>query len=297
LAKKFEIEGIITALVTPLTKHEQIDENSFKELIDFQINCGVHGFFPLGTAGEGMKLSLKKRKRAAEIVVDQTNGRVPIILHVGTQDTEMTIELAKHAKDIGVDAIAAVGPFYYKPDTQGLIQHYMRIGEVVDIPLFVYNNVGRQGYNINTEMFGKIAETTPQISGIKDTSYRVDQLQDYIYKFGKNYTIIGAGDSLIFANFAVGAVAHISMISNAFPELAVQIYDAIKMKNYEKARELQFRLNNIREVLRNGPYIATYKEALKLRGIDVGTVSSPLRPMTEEEKKTLRENLKKLGVI
>lgn len=101
MIKRFRIEGIITALLTPLTKDEQVKEDALRELIDFQVESGIHGFFPLGTAGEGMKLGLEKRKRAAEIVVDQTDGRVPIILHVGTQDTAMSVELAKHAKDLG----------------------------------------------------------------------------------------------------------------------------------------------------------------------------------------------------
>jgi len=297
LSRKFKIEGIVTALVTPLTENEQIKEDSFGELIDFQIEHGVQGFFPLGTAGEGMKLSLEKRKKAAEIVVDRTNGRVPIILHVGTQDTEMTIELAKHAEDIGVDAIGAVGPFFYKPDTKGLIQHYKRIGEAVDLPLFVYNNVSGQGYNISVETFGKIAEASPNVSGVKDTSYRVDQIQEYVHKFGKDYTIISAGDSLIFANFVVGAAAHICAVSNVVPELPVQIYNAVKMKDYEKARELQFKLNDIRNAMKRGPYLTPYKEGLRLRGIDVGTVSSPLRPMTNEEKETLKESLERFGII
>lgn len=297
VAKKFKIEGIITALLTPLTKDEQIKEDSLRKLIDFQIEQGVHGFFPLGTAGEGMKLGLEKRKRAAEIVVDQTNGRVPIILHVGTQDTAMTIELARHAKDLGVDAIGTVGPFFYKPDTQGLIQHYKRIGEAADLPTFVYNNVERQGYNITTETFGKIVEEVPQVVGLKDTSYNIEQMQDYVYKFGEDYIIIGAGDSIIFSIFAAGASAHISMISNVFPKLAIQIYESVKKGDYKKARALQFRLNDIRDLFKKGPYITPYKEAVKLlHGIDLGTVSSPLRPMTEEEIRILKEDLSRIKV-
>jgi len=296
MTRKFKIEGIITALLTPFTKDEQIKEDALRKLIDFQVEHGVHGLFPLATTGEGMKLSMEKRKRVAEIVVDQTKARVPIILHVGTQDTEMTIELAKHAEDLDVDAICAVGPFYYKPDALGLIQHYKRIGEAADLPLFIYNNVERQGYNISPEDFEKIIKNVPQVIGLKDTSYNINQLQYYVHKFGENYTIIGGGDPMMFTTFAVGAAAHISAISNVFPELTIQLYEAVKRGDYEKARELQFRLNDIRDVIRKGPYITPYKEALKLRGIDMGTVSSPLRPMNEEEIRTLRENLKKLRV-
>jgi len=297
MAKKFKVEGIITALLTPLTNDEQIKEDAFRKLIDFQIEQGIHGFFPLGTAGEGMKLGIEKRRKAAEIVVDQTDGRVPIILHVGTQDTSMSVELAKHAEDLGVDAVGAVGPFFYKPDTQGLIQHYKRIGESVDLPMFVYNNVERQGYNITPETFEKIADGVPQVVGLKDTSYNIEQVQDYVCKFGKDYMIIGAGDSIIFPILAVGAAGHISMISNVFPKLAIQIYESTKNGNYAKARELQSKLNDLRTVFKKGPYITPYKEALKLlHGIDLGTVSSPLRPMTNEEIRILRESLSRIKV-
>lgn len=297
LEKRFEIEGIITALLTPLTHKEKIKEDSLRKLVDFQIENGVHGFFPLGTAGEGMKLSLEKRKKAAEIVVDQTKGRTPIILHVGTPDTEMTMELAKHARDIGVDAIGVVGPFFYKPDTIGLIRHYKRVGEETGLPIFIYNNAGRQGYNISPEIFAKILEEVPEVVGLKDTSHNIEQLQNYVRKFGKSYTIIGAVDSMMFANFVVGAKAHIAMISNLFPELTIQLYEEVKKGDYKKARELQFRLNGIMDALKEGPYITPYKEALKLRGIDVGTVSSPLRPMSKQELDILKENLKRLMVV
>jgi len=294
---RFRVEGIITALLTPLTEEERVKEEAYRELIDFQVKHGVHGFFPLGTAGEGMKLSLEKRKRAAEVVVDRARGRMPIILHIGTQDTEMTVELAEHARGLGVDAVSAVGPFFYTPDTPGLIRHYRRVGEAADLPLFVYNNTQRQGYNIGPEAFGEITEAVPQVVGVKDTSYRVDQLQEYVRRYGRDYTVIGAGDSLTYANFAVGAVAHISAVSNVFPEVFVQLYEAVRRGDHRRARELQFRINEIRGVLERGPYITPYKEALRLRGIDVGTVSSPLRPMTGEEREALRKNLKALGVI
>jgi len=297
MARKFKIEGIITALLTPLTKDEQIKEEALRQLIDFQVEKGIHGLFPVATTGEGMKLSLEKRKKAAETVVDQTKGRVPIILHVGTQDTEMTIELAKHAEGLDVDAICAVGPFFYKPDALGLVQHYKRIGEAVDLPLFIYNNVERQGYNIGPETFEKIVKDVPQVVGLKDTSYNLEQLQNYVHKHGENYTIIGGGDPMMFATFALGAPAHMSAISNVFPELTIQLYEAMKKGDYRKGRELQFRLNEIRYALRKGPYITPYKEALRLRGIDAGTVSSPLRSMSEEEIIILREDLKKLRAI
>jgi len=297
MVSKFNIGGMITALFTPLTPKEQLKEDAFKRLIDFQIENGINGFFALGTAGEGIKLSTEKRKKGAETVVKYTRGRIPIILHVGNPDTERTVELAKHGEGLGVDALSAVGPFYYKPDLKGLIQHYKRFAEAVNIPVFVYNIPGRQGYNISPEFFGKIVEEVPQIVGLKDTSYDVGQLQDYVHKFGEKYTVLGAGDSLIFSALAVGTDGHISQISNAFPEMAIQIYRLIKEGKYEEAREIQFRLNDVLEVLKKGPEISSVKEVLKMRGIDVGVSSSPLRQPSKEESIAIREGLETIGVL
>lgn len=295
MSRKFEAEGIITALLTPLNESGKLKEEAFKKLIDFQIESGINGLFPLGTAGEGINLPVEKRKRAAEVVVKHVEGRVPVIVHVGTENTETTVELAKHAEEAGADAVAAVAPFFYRPDLEGLIQHYESISDAVNIPVFLYNNPGKQGYNITPEDFGKIAEIVTHVVGIKDTSYSIEQIEALVHKFGEKYVIIGAGDSIIFPIFAVGARAHISMISNVFPELTLKIYREFKRGNYEKAREIQFILNDIRRVFKKGPYITPYKEAVKmLHQIDLGRVSLPLRTMTEGEIEELRRELREL---
>ncbi len=293
----FKIEGVITALITPLTSWEEVNEEEFERLVNFQIKHGVKGFFVTGTLGEGMKLPLETRKRAMEIVVEHTKRRVPVIVHVGTSNTKTTIELAKHAADIGADAIGAIGPFFYKPDLQGLIKHYKAIGEAVDVPLFIYNNAGRQGYNIDPNMFGKIAKEVPQIVGLKDTSYNVEQLHEYVHKFGDEYIIAAAGDSMMFVAFVIGAQAHISGISNLFPELAVDLYNSVKKGNLERAKQLQSKINDIKRVLKKVSEIAAYKAALKFRGINAGIPSSPLRPLTDEEFQELEKNLQKLQLI
>lgn len=293
----FKIEGVITALITPLTSWEEVNEEEFKRLVDFQIKHGIKGLFVTGTLGEGMKLPLETRKRAMEIVVEHTKRKIPVIVHVGTSNTKTTVELAKHAADIGADAIGAIGPFFYKPDLQGLIKHYKTIGEAVNIPLFIYNNAGRQGYNIDPNMFGKIAREVPQIVGLKDTSYNVEQLHEYVHKFGDEYIIAAAGDSMMFVAFIIGAQAHISGISNLFPELAVDLYNSVKKGTLERAKQLQSKINDVRRVLKKVSEIAAYKAALKLRGINAGIPSSPLRPLTDEEFQELEKNLKKLQLI
>lgn len=165
----------------------------------------------------------------------------------------------------------------------------------MEMPLFLYNIPSNQGYNVAPKESGKISERVPQVAGIRGTSYNIEQMEILVHKFGKDHLIIGAGDSIIFPIFAVGAKAHISVISNVFPETTLQIYREFKKSNYEKARNLQFLLNEVREVFKEGPYITTYKEAVRmLYKIDLGTVSSPLRAMTENEVNEFGRELKKI---
>lgn len=293
----FKMSGVVTALVTPLTDDEKVNEVEFRKLVDFQIKHGINGFFVTGTLGEGMKLPLETRKKAFEIVVEHTKRRVPVIVHIGTPSTKTSIELAKYAEDIGADAVSAIGPFFYKPDIKGLIKHYKAIGEAVDIPLLVYNNAGRQGYNIGPDIFEKIVKEVPRIVGLKDTSYNVEQLHEFVHRFGEKYIIAAAGDSMIFMAFVIGASAHISGVSNPFPEIVVELYKSIQRGELKKAKQLQSKINEIRRALKKGAEIAAYKAALKFRGINAGTVSSPLRQLTDEEIQELEKDLRQLAVI
>ena len=295
MSRKFNVEGVITALFTPLNEKGKVKEDSLKKFIDFQIENGVNGFFVLGTAGEGVKLPIETRKKVAEVTVSHVHGRVPVIVHVGTLNTEISVNLAEHAERVRADAVAVVAPFYYKPDLKGLIQHYKRISEATNLPVLLYNNPSRQGYNITPEDFGKIAEKVSGLAGLKDTSYNIEQIEMYVQKFGETHLIIGAGDTIIFPVFTVGAHGHISMISNVFPQLTTTIYKEFKKGDYERARENQFLLNEVMELFKNCPYLSTYKEAIKiLYNIDLGTVSPPLRPLNGKELKILKGNVEKV---
>lgn len=289
--KMKKIRGIVTAILTPLDANGELKEDSLRKLVDFQIQNKVHGLFPLGTVGEGVYLQTRVRKKAAEIIVDQVKSRIPIILHIGAAEIETTLELARHAKDIGVDAISSVCPFYYRPDIDSLIGYFKQIAKSSGLPIFIYNNTGRQGYNLDPKTFGKIASEVPEIVGIKDTSYNVEQIASYVQEYGNKYNIIGAGDSMMLANFVLGTDAHICAISNIFPKLAVKLYETITQGDIAKAREIQFKINSIRSLLKEVE-IAPYKVALRLHNIDAGYPARPLRNLSDEESKILLNKLK-----
>lgn len=288
--KRFE--GVITAIVTPLNHNGEPKENSIREIVNFQVEKGIHGLFPLGTLGEGIYLPVNHRKRVAELVVEQTKSSIPVIIHIGAAEAEKAVDLAKHAGEVGADAVCSVAPIYYRPDAKSLIEYFKQIAKASKLPVFIYNNVGRQGYNIDPKLFGRIASEVPEIAGVKDTSYNVDQITSYIQEYGSKYIIMGAGDSMMLVNFALGAAGHICAVSNIFPELTLSLYKAVKEGNIVKAREIQFKISSIRNILKEID-IAPYKAALKIRGIDAGYPAKPLRPLTDDECKALLEKLRK----
>lgn len=290
-----KIEGIITALLTPFTEEGNIDEEALQELVEFQVKSGIHGLYPCGTVGEGPTMSIEQRKRVAEIVMGQVKARIPVIVHIGAINTTMTVELAKHAEKVGADALGCVTPYYFTLDDDAIIEHYRRVAEAVRIPLFVYNIPHRTNINITPNLMAKLAKL-PNIVGIKDSSRDFTQLCEYIEKLGKGFTVICGTDALMIPALFMGAKGAISAISNVFPELFVDAYNAYKKRNYEKAIELQFKIIVTRRALAK-PTVAPLKEALKMRGFRAGTVKNPLRPMTEKEIIELRNSLIGLGLI
>ena len=166
MSSSFSFRGVATALVTPMHANGEIDTDSLKNLVEFQITNGVQGLVPCGTTGESATLSHPEHHHVMDVVAEQANGRVPIIVGAGSNSTREAISLTQHARAISADAVLSVAPYYNKPTQQGFFEHYKAIVDAVDIPVFVYNVPGRTGSNINAETTLRLAEL-PGIAGIK----------------------------------------------------------------------------------------------------------------------------------
>jgi len=292
LSNGFFINGIITATITPFTKDFMPIKDGINALIDYQRKHGINAFFVLGTTGEGLSLSLQMRKKVAELFRDAIPDSDVMIVHVGSTALEDAITLAKHSSDIGADAISAVGPYFYLPDDVGLIKFYEVLAQATDLPLFVYNNPKKQGYNITPKIFEGIISNASNVVGLKDTSYDQTQLIEYVSQFGKNHNILVAGDSLIFETFALGAHGHVSAIANIIPSIVTRLYKSILDGDFSYAKVLQKNISKLRSILKSvGVEIAPYKAALEYIGIDAGVVLPPLRDLTEKEKKLIIDYL------
>ena len=289
MSNSLKLRGMIPALVTPFSSAGQVEEDSLKELVEFQIKSKVNGLFALGTTGLGPVMQPEQRKRVAEVVVKAAKRRVPVIVQVGAADPLVGIELAIHAEGIGADAVAYLTPFYYHPGEEAFIEHYQRLSRATNLPLLVYNIPPNTGNNIDANLLLKLSKI-PRVIGIKDSSQNFLQLLDYLNKLPSEFNILNGTDSYQFSAFCAGVAAGVSATASAFPEIFVEMYDAYRNKNYERGKALQLRIHALRSALSNPP-IAPLLEALKMRGLRSGTVKPPLRHMSAQEIPALRDSL------
>lgn len=243
------VEGVITALITPLNSDGTLCVECLKELIEFQHGAGIAGLYLTGTYGEGVVMPLEVRLEVFEKALEFAPKGMYLLPHIGGAAVDTVIELGRKVRDLGYREVSVIGPIYHKPSRKGLVAFYDYIASKTELDILIYNNPGRTGYNITVEDFQYIVGHVRAVKGVKDTSRDVDQLLELVKRFGDKYLIAGAGDSLLFYTFAIGAPAHICGISNLVPEVAVALYRAVKEGDYQKALELQFEINKLRKIV------------------------------------------------
>jgi len=290
-----KFRGIFPAIITPFNPDGDVEFEYLRDIVRFQLGKGVHGFFVCGSAGEGPLMSAQQRKAVTETLIREVDGRVPVIVHAGSTNTREAIELAKHGEESGAAAVGVVSPYYFKPDIEGLIEHYRLIAEAVNIPVLVYNIPSRAGYNVIPEVIAKICNI-PNVIGVKDSSGDLIQLREIIETAPKTITVINGADNLLYAALTVGVHGQISGIANVAPELLVELYNAYRKGEYEKALNLQTKINAVKRAV-EGPPIAPLKAALELRGTKAGLPKRPLRPLKQSEIIVLEEKLKSLNLF
>jgi 4-hydroxy-tetrahydrodipicolinate synthase len=286
------LRGIITALLTPFSATGEVDDGALEELVDFQIRSRINGLFPLGTTGMGPAMEPAERKRVAEIVVKSVNGRVPVIVQVGDSNPKVSLELARHAENLGADAVACLTPFYYHPGTDSIVEHYRRLTEATKLPVLVYNIPRNTGVNVDAKLLVQLSRI-PNVVGIKDSSRDFSQLLDFLSVVPKGFTVINGTDSYQFSAFCAGVDAGVSATANPFPELFVQLYEAYRSNSIKTGQELQAKIHSLRDVM-SSPPLAPLLEVLKLRGLKSGSVRPPLRSMNSSEIASLRTAVSRL---
>ena len=225
---KFDIKdfkGVIPAVLTVFDKDENIDELGMRQLVSYLIGKGVDGLYLTGSTGEGFTMSSEERKRVVEIVIDETKGRVPVVVHVGAIGTKLSIDLAKHAEEVGATGISSVPPFYWKFNENQIVKYYEDIANSCSLPMIVYNVplVGLLGMNA----IKRLAQIE-NVKGIKYTAlshYEITQIKDEI---GDDFLVYSGCDEMSMSGLLAGADGIIGSFYNIMPELFINIYNYIK---------------------------------------------------------------------
>ncbi|NPA94293.1 MAG: 4-hydroxy-tetrahydrodipicolinate synthase [Thermodesulfobacteria bacterium] len=295
-SKKKEIKGAIVAIVTPF-KDGELDEQGLRNLVEWHVKSGTHCIVPCGTTGESATLSHDEHMRVVEITIDQVRGRVPVIAGTGSNSTEETIMLTKHAKKAGADAALVITPYYNKPSQEGLYQHFMAVAKECKFPMILYNVPGRTGVNMLPQTVARCAKNR-YVIGIKEATGSLKQVADVIRFCPRNFIVLSGDDFTAFPTMAIGGKGVISVCSNVMPKEMANMMNYFFKGDIDKARRLHFKLFPLFEALFYETNPVPAKTALAAMGkIDSDEVRLPLAPMSDENKERLMEVLKSLKLV
>ena len=287
--------GVFTALITPF-KDNQIDEQSFRSFIDFQINEGIHGVVPVGTTGESPTLSHDEHKNAVEICIDQVSKRVPVIAGTGSNNTEEAIDLTIHAQEAGADAALVVTPYYNKPTQDGMYAHYEAISKASTIPIIIYNIPGRSVIDMTNETMLKLFKLE-NIVGVKDATSNIPRVYDAKTKIGSNFNLLTGDDATTLAFMLYGGHGAISVTSNIAPKLCSSFMNNCMQNNYEEAS----RINDILMPLHSALFIESSPGPVKYAASKLkfceDEVRLPLINISEETKAIVDKALKNASLL
>ena len=290
------LEGVFTALVTPFAKDGGVDEKNLRELVDFQIEKGISGLVPVGTTGESPTLDHQEHDRVIEIVIDQCNGRVPVIAGTGSNSTAEAIRLTKHAKDAGADYSLQVAPYYNKPSQEGFYRHFMEIADAVDMPMVVYNIPGRSGKNIENSTMLKLAQHK-NVVAVKEASGSIPQVMDLCLNKPDDFSVLSGDDNLGLPMIACGGRGIVSVASNIIPAEMEELVRTANAGNFEKARELHYHYMPLFKAMFMDTNPIPIKYACYLKEMMEDVYRLPLCELTDENKDALKKIMESLGLL
>jgi 4-hydroxy-tetrahydrodipicolinate synthase len=288
-------KGSMTALITPFA-NGGLDEKAFQDFVDWQIEQGSHGVVPCGTTGESPTLSHEEDMKVTSMCVEVAKGRVPVIAGTGSNSTDEAIELSRHAKKTGADAVLVVTPYYNKPTQEGLYQHYKAIHDAVDIPIVIYNIPPRSVVDMSVETMARLAKL-PNIAGVKDATADLTRPAKTRRTSGPDFAQLSGEDATVLPFLAQGGHGCISVTANVAPRLCAELHDAWQKSDIKTAQAINDRLMPLHEALFVESSPAPVKFAASLLDKCSDKVRLPLVTVSDSTKTQVREAMAHAGLI
>lgn len=291
-----QFRGTTVALVTPFRQNGEIDENRLRQLVDWQIEQGTDVILACGTTGESATLSHEEHHRVMKIIIEQVDGRIPVLAGAGSNATSEAVSLTQFAEKAGADGILSVGPYYNKPTQEGFYQHFRTIAESTRLPVMLYNVPGRTGTNISAETTLRLAEI-PNIVGIKEASGNFSQIMEILRRRPERFLVLSGDDSITLPLISLGGDGAISVVANEVPSLFHEMVHLALRNQWNQARKIHFQLLPLMEMnfIETNPI--PVKTALSLMGKIEENFRLPLVKISNSNRTALAKLLQDLKLI
>ncbi|WP_331346352.1 4-hydroxy-tetrahydrodipicolinate synthase [Cellvibrio sp. UBA7661] len=289
------IQGSMVALVTPMNADNSLDWASLHKLVDWHLEQGTHAIVAVGTTGESPTLNVDEHLAVIKKVVDQVNGRIPVIAGTGANSTAEAVELTQAAKDIGADACLLVTPYYNKPTQEGLVLHHTHIARAVAIPQVLYNVPGRTGVDMKPETVLRLAKV-PNIVGIKEATGDLERAKVLIEQAPSSFAIISGDDATAADLILLGGKGDISVTANVVPAAIARMCELALAGNASEALAINERLLPLHTAMFVESNPIPVKWALEHMGMIQSGIRLPLTRLSEQYHQQLKSAMQLAGV-
>ncbi len=288
-------KGSFVALVTPFN-NDGVDEKALAKLVRFHLDNGTHGIVPMGTTGESPTVSQREHERVIAIVTAEVGKQVPIIAGAGSNNPIEAITYTKYAASVGADAALHVMGYYNRPNQEGIYQHFKALDANTTLPIFAYNVAARAVIDILPATMARLA-TLPSVIGVKDASCDISRPVKERLLIDKDFCFLSGEDPTTVAYNAQGGQGCISVTANIAPKHCAQMQEACLNQNFQEALSIQLKLMPLHEALFAEPSPAGAKYACSLLGLCEPTCRLPIVELSDTTKATIKNEMKKLGLI
>ena len=282
-------QGSFVALITPFS-NGVLDEPALRRLVKWHLQNGTHGLVPMGTTGEASTVTEQEHRRVVEIVVEECNGRLPVIAGVGSNNPNESIGYAKYAQSVGADGVLCVAGYYNRPSQEGLYQHFLTLHEATDIPIMVYNIPPRTIVDIEVTTMARLAEL-PRIIGVKDATRDLGRICVERNAIRKPFDFFSGDDITALAYNANGGTGCISVTANVLARPCADLQTATLNDDFKKALALHDSLTPVHMALSAEPNPAGIKYAASLFELCSEECRLPMVPLSEGTRLRIRQAL------
>jgi 4-hydroxy-tetrahydrodipicolinate synthase len=287
-------KGTGTALITPFKADLSVDYDALKEIVYHQLNGGVDALIVLGTTGESPVIDFEERKKIISLVVEEVNGKIPVIVGTGSNNTKHVIELNKQAEELKADCLLIVNPYYNKGTQESLVEHYKFISERTKLPIILYNVPSRTGMNLLPETAVKIHNECKNVVAIKEASGNISQIAHLISIKPESLSVLSGNDDQTLAIMASGGNGVISVFSNPYPADMKKITDALLKNDIKSARVLNNKYLGMMNALFVETSPAPVKYVMSKLGLCENILRLPMVKATAKAEDILDKEMKKM---